>query len=640
MPRYDIALQDCDAGASGALALLLLGELRGMGTVATATAEPAGELGSVAVVRAPALGEELRRLAAHLDQSAALSVGFVRLPLRELWLGLTRLLFPPRFTWRGALTRHRDETRLVLQQEDRKTGERREWSARAPGTDERARAEAVRQLAYRVALAGFPGTPPTRSEEAFAAHEAARELLDASPEGTPRPRLEEARALLERAVREDPGWEGPQIRLAGLLSRLGERDLALEMITGLSRTAPAPRADLLYEEARICAQSGEPRRVRRALSLVEEVLTAAAIGPELEVSARSLRAAAAAGLLGLSERGEAPLSETERGRLQEVLTADLAYFAEEAPAGIDVRAFSLARALARAARGGWLVEAGRAREALSAFREVLVAQPDLLSAQLGIARAWRKAHPPGWFEQAVPWLERAERLAPGDAAAHYEHGSALLAHRPPDVRAAEDHLRKASGQSPSALYKLGVLLAEELEQAPEGLRCLDRALEARGARTAPYWAEKLVHVAAAMQPLPPLALDLAEKALAGLAEAYGDGLSEAGAADLGSEDGEGEDPDTRAARLAQRRRLRRHLARAGAVLGEALSAPAVAGGPPARRERERALATLRRALAALRGELEGRDLEERDRAALARAVAELAPWCEPPAGSLAAALRG
>ncbi|HVO18957.1 MAG TPA: hypothetical protein VMU15_06860 [Anaeromyxobacter sp.] len=617
-PRYDIALVDGEGGASAGLALLLLGELRGMRTVPTVTAEPAGELGSVAVLRAPALGEELRRLAAHLDRSAALSVGFLRLPLRDLWLGLTRLLFPARYTWRGALTRHRDETRFALQQLDRRTGRRREWSSRAAGTDARGRAEAVREMAYRVALAGISGTPPTGSEEAFAAHQAAGELLEGSPESASRPRREEARVLLERAVREDPAWEAPQVRLAGVLSRLGLGDQALEMITGLSRADPAPRPDLLYEEARICAQSGDARRLRRALALAEEVLRAG-VSSELELNARSLRAAAAAGLLGLCERGEAPLSETGRGRLQEALTEELAFLADDPPPGIDARAFSLARGLALAARGGWLVEAGRAREALAAFREVLVAQPDLLAAQLGIARAYRKAQPPGWFEQAVPWLERAERLAPGGPAAHYEHGSALLAHRPRDVLAAEEHLRKAAGQVPGALFKLGVLLAEELDRTAEGLRCLDRALEARGARSAPYWAEKLVQVAAAEQPLTPLAADLADKALAGLAQAY--------AARCPAEDGE--DPDAREGRLLELRRLRRYLARAAAGLGEALAVPPAAGAPPARRERDRAAATLRRTLAALRAELASPGLEERDRVALERAVARIGPRAEP-----------
>lgn len=611
--RYDIALHDGEA-ASSALALLLLGELRGIETAPSVTAEPAGDLGSVAVVRGPALDEQLGALASRLDESAAISVGFVKVPLRDLWLGLTRLLFPPRYVWRGALTRHLDDTRFALQQLDRRTRERREWSVRVPGTDDRARAEAARRMAYHIVLSELPGAPPTRSVEAFACHEAAAELLDDLPEGSPRQRLEEGRALLERAVRQDPAWEAPQRRLAGLVARLGEVDLGLEIVSGLARAAPVPRPELMYEEARICAQTGDPRRVRRALSLVGRTLAAPGIAPELELSARSLRAAAAAGLLALAERDDgAALTETERGRLQEALTDELAFFTEPAPRGIDARAFSLARGLAQAARGGWLIEAGRAREALVAFREVLVSQPDLLTAQLGIARAYRKAQPRGWFEQAIPWLERAERIAPENAVAHYEHGSALLVHRPPDVDGAEEHLRKAAGQNLAALFKLGVLLAEERGQVLEGLRCLDRALEGRGARAMPYWAEKVVSVATSARPMPPVALDLSEKALAALAEAYGEH----------AEAEDGEDADDRAARLAERRRIRRYLVRAACSLGEALSGLSDAEAGLASREVDRAAETVQRTLAGFREELEGGELEERDRGLLERAVAEL-----------------
>jgi hypothetical protein len=625
-PRYDIALHEGEA-ASTALALQLMGELRGIQTAPSITAEPAGELGSVAVVRGPALDEQLRALAAHLDESAAISVGFVKVPLRDLWLALTRLLFPPRYVWRGALTRHLDETRFALQQRDRRTGRRSEWSVRVPGTDERSRAEAARRMACQVALSEVPGPPPTPSAEAFACYEAARALLDDLPEAAPPQKLEEGRALLERAVRADPGWDVPQRRLAGLVARLGAVDLGLEIVSGLARAAPVPRAELMYEEARICAQTGDPRRVRRALALVERILAAPGIPPDLGLSARSLRAAAAAGLLALAERDdEAALSETERGRLQEALTDELTFFAEAAPEGIDPRAFSLARGLAQAARGGWLIEAGRAREALVAFREVLVSQPDLLAAQLGIARAYRKAQPRGWFEQAVPWLERAERLAPGNAVAHYEHGSALLVHRPPDVDGAEAHLRKAAGESLAALYKLGVLLAEERGQALEGLRCLDRALEGRGARAVPYWAQKMVSVAASTRPMPPLAIDLAEKALAALADAYREHV----------EPEADEDEDDRAAREAGRRRLRRYLVRAACTLGEALSGLSDAEVGQASREVDRAGETLRQILAGFQAEVEGAELEERDRALLERAIVELSP----PGGQTAAPPRG
>jgi tetratricopeptide (TPR) repeat protein len=624
-PRYDIALHEGEA-ASQALALQLLGELRGMRTVPSVTAEPAGELGSVAVVRGPALDEQLRALSNRLDESAAISIGILKVPLRELWLGLSRVLFPPRYVWRGALTRHLDDTRFALQQRDRRTGERREWSVRAPGTDERARAEAARRMAYQIALSALPGPPPTRSVEAFGCHEAARALLDDLPEGAPRATLEEARALLERAVREDPGWEAPQLRLAGVVSRLGEVDLALEIVSGLARAAPVPRPELTYEEARICAQAGDPRRVRRALVLVERTLAAPGIPRELELSARSLRAAAAAGLLALAEgAGEVALSETERGRLQVALTDELSFFAEARPGGKDARAFSLARGLAQAARGAWLVEARRDREALAAFREVLVSQPDLLSAQLGIARAYRKAQPRGWFEQAIPWLERAERLAPGNAVAHYEHGSALLAHRPPDVDGAEAHLRKAAGQSLGALFKLGVLLAEERGQVAEGLRCLDRALEGRGARAQPHWAEKLVSVAASSRPMTPLGIDLAEKALTALDEAYQEH----------SQAEPGEDEDDRASRLSERRRLRWVLALASSTLNDGLSGLSDAEAGQASREVDRAGETLQRILAGFQGELEEPGLEERDRVVLERAVAELGPpGAQAPPGAL------
>ncbi len=612
-PRYDIALHEGD-GASSALALQLLGELRGLRTGPSVTAEPVGELGSVAVVRGPALEEQLQALATRLGESAAISIGFVKVPLREVWLGLTRLLFPPRYVWRGALTRHLDETRFALQQRDRRTGPPREWSVRVPGTDDRARAEAARRMACQIALSAQPGTPPTRSVEAFVSYEAARDVLDDLPEMAPTQKLEEGRALLERAVREDPAWEAPQRRLAGLVARLGEVDLALEIVSGLARAAPVPRPELMYEEARICAQAGDPRRVRRALSLAEKVLAAPGLTPELGLSSRSLRAAAAARLLALAERDdEVVLSESERGRLQGALGDELTFFAEAAPDGIDPRAYSLARGLALAARGVWLIEAGRAREALSTFREVLVLQPDLLAAQLGVARAYRKAQPRGWFEQAIPWLERAERLSPENAVAHYEHGSALLVHRPPDVDGAEAHLRKAAARHLAALFKLGVLLAEERGQVVEGLRCLDRALEGRGARAMPYWAVKQVSVAASARPMPPLAIDLAEKALAALADAY----QEHAQAEAD------EDQDDRNARLAERRRVRRYLARAACILGEVMSELSDAEAGQASREVDRAAETLTRILSGFQAELESPGLEERDRALLERAIAEL-----------------
>ena len=198
-------------------------------------------------------------------------------------------------------------------------------------------------------------------------------------------------------------------------------------------------------------------------------------------------------------------------------------------------------------------------------------------------------------------------------------------HRPPDVDGAEAHLRKAAGQNLAALFKLGVILADERGQVLEGLRCLDRALEGRGARAMPYWAQKMVSMAASARPLPPLAIDLAEKALAALAEAYQE-QSEA--------DGR-EDAEDRAARLAERRRLRRYLVRAACILGEALSRLSDAEAGQASREVDRAGETLRRLLAGFRDELQGGELEERDRGLLERAVEELSPpgtQAAPPAG--------
>jgi tetratricopeptide (TPR) repeat protein len=613
--RYDIALyEDTADGPSAPLTLALLSELRALGRGASLTAEPTGSLGSVAVLRGPALDEQLRSLAERIDAGAAVAVGFLRVPLKDLWLWLVRLFFPPRFVWRGALTRGAGETRFVLAQRDRGAGAREEWQVRAAGTDAAARVRAVGLMACRLALAQLPA-PPTKSPEAFAAHEEARAILDDLPEGAPREELERARALLERAVGEDPRMEPARVRLAGVVARLGELDLALEMVDGLIRAAPQPRPALLYEEARICAQHDDARKVRRALALSERVLASPGISRELALNAHSLRAVVAAGLLGQAGREDpASLSERERGKLQQAMEGELDFFADPDAAGVeDARAFSLARALALAAKGGFLVEAGRAHEALGVLREALVDHPDLLSAQLGIARAYRKAQPRGWFDQALPWLTRAERQAPESAALQYELGSAYLQRDPPEVDEAYAHLEKAAPRHAAALYKLGVLEAEERGEPLKGIEAVDRALAARGAAAAPYWAEKLVRLAAGMQPPTPEALELSETALRGLADVHSE-LSRAPP---------DEDADERDARLAERRRHRRYLSRTAVTLAQALVALPPDGSPAAARARGRVRETLGRVAQTFRAEAAAEGLEERDRGALERTAATL-----------------
>jgi Tfp pilus assembly protein PilF len=616
--RYDIALyEDSVDGPSAPLTLAVLAELRALARGATVTAEPAGSLGSVAVLRGPALDEQLRALAERIDAGAAVAVGFVRVPLKDVWLGLVRLFLPPRHVWRGALTRGAGETRFVLGQRDRRTGARAEWQVRAPGADEAARARAIELMACRLALAQLPA-PPTRSPEAFAAHEAARAILDDLPEGAPREELERARGLLERAISEDPHMEPARLRLAGVVARLGELDLALEMVQRLEREAPEPRAALLYVEARICAQHDDPRKVRRALALAELVLASRDVTRELALNAHSLRAVVAAGLLGRAER-EAPdsLSERERARLQEALEAELGTLAEEGGGGLeDARAFSLARALALAAKGGYLVEAGRAHEALRVLREALVDQPDLLSAQLGIARAYRRAQPRGWFDQALPWLTRAERQAPGSAEVQYELGSAFLQRQPPDVDEAYTHLARAAPRHAAALFKLGVLEAEDRGEPLRGLEAVDRALAARGPAAAPFWAEKLVRIAAGMRPPPPPALAAAAAALQGLLEVDAE-LAEAP---------RDEDADDRDARLSDRRRHRRYLLRSALILAEAVAGLPADAAAAAAQERERIRATLGAVAQGLCTQLAAGEIEERDRAHVERAEKELAEW--------------
>jgi Tfp pilus assembly protein PilF len=616
--RYDIALyEESVDGPSAPLTLALLAELRALGRGATVTAEPAGSLGSVAVLRGPALDEQLRSLAERIDAGAAVAVGFVRVPLKDVWLWLVRVFFPPRFVWRGALTRGAGETRFVLGQRDRRTGKRDEWQVRAGSADEGARARAIGLMACQLALAQLPA-PPTRSAEAFAAHEAARTILDDLPEGAPREELERARALLERAIGEDPRMESARLRLAGVVARLGELDLALEMVDGMVRAAAQPRPALLYEEARICAQHDDARKVRRALALAERVLAAPNLSSELSLNAHSLRAVVAAGLLGQAEREEpGSLSERERGKLQHALETELDFFKDVEGAGPeDARAFSLARSLALAAKGGYLVKAGRAHEAMTVLREALADHPDLLSAQLGIARAYRKAQPHGWFDQALPWLTRAEHQAPESAAVQYELGSAYLQRQPPEVDEAYAHLLRAAPRHAAALYKLGVLEAEERGEPLRGIEAIDHALASRGPEAAPFWAEKLVRIAAGMHPLPPPALAAAEAALRGLAEVDTE-LSEAPA---------DEGVDEREARLSERRRHRRYLCRTAVVLAEALAGMppevAAAAGP----ERRGARQTLGRLEQAFQADLAGAGLEDRDRATVERTAKELGEW--------------
>jgi tetratricopeptide (TPR) repeat protein len=564
-PRYDVALFDHEQDGSvadDALKGRLLAELRLLTHGTSVTAERAAELGTVAVVRSPGADEQLREIAARLDPAAIVGIGVLRVPLGVLWLWMVRAVYPPRFVWRGDLYRRGGETRIELEITDRRQRRPRKLSAAARGVDDDAVASAIRQLAYRIVHADLKD-PPTRSAEAFAGFEEAHALLGAG-EALPRAAMEQARELLERAVAEDPGFFAARLRLASVAARLGEVDLAVAMIEQLRKDpAAAERAELRYEEARIHAGYQDFGRVRRALRLVDELLGTAGLTAAVELNARSLRATIAAALLGIIERDEddAQDGKVEADRLEGILEAELRFFDAPPPPRMDRKAFGLAGALARAAHGNHLIAAGRARGALPVLRAVVVEHPELLAAQLGLARAYREAKPLGWFDQARFCLERAERLAPESEAVHYEFGSALLARAPPEVESARAHLEKAT-RSPSALYKLGVLLAEEQREPAEGVRRIFRAIQARGRSAPPYWSEHLVRIVQGARLHDREALELAELAVRELLDCTRDAGKAAP-----------RDPDADpGAQRAERRRVRRYLIRATDRLAEAVAA--------------------------------------------------------------------
>jgi hypothetical protein len=176
------------------------------------------------------------------------------------------------------------------------------------------------------------------------------------------------------------------------------------------------------------------------------------------------------------------------------------------------------------------------------------------------------------------------------------------------------HLARAAPRHAAALFKLGVLEAEERGEPLRGLEAVDRALAARGPAAAPFWAEKLVRIAAGMRPPPPPALAAAAAALEGLLEVDAE-LAEAP---------HDEDADDRDARLSDRRRHRRYLLRSAVILAEAVAGlPADAA---AAQERARIRTTLGAVAQGLCAQLAAGTIEERDRAYVERAGKELAEW--------------
>ncbi|HVE85374.1 MAG TPA: hypothetical protein VND93_21120, partial [Myxococcales bacterium] len=629
--KYEIALFDHAKGLTAPdepLKARLLDELRLLSLEPSVTAERAAELGTVAVIHSPGPDDELQRIASLIDPSAVVGIGLLRVPLGAIWQWLVRFFFPPTFVWRGDLSRYAGETRLELEVRDQRAGasKSRTHRVRVPGVDEAAVVAAVRQLAYRVVHADLK-KPATASPEAFAAYQEAHALLARAGEGATREALEDAREELERAIAEDPGYLAARLRLASVVGRLGELDLAAAMVEELGRSAGANHGpELRYEEARIYAQFQDYGRVRRALRLVDDLLATKDLPLAVELNARSLRATIAAALLVMIQRDEAD-DNGERERLEGVLKAELSYFAGAPPEKMDRRAFALAGALARAARGTYLVEID-ARQALVMFRSVLIDHPDLLAAQLGLAKAYRKAKPDGWYGQARPCLERAERLAPKSDAVQYEFGSALLDRQPPDVEGAKAHLEKAAQRSPSALYKLGVLIAEEERRPLDGVRHVSRAIQARRRGAPPFWTEKLVRMAIGPELKDPMALSLAELAVRSLLECARDAGKAA----------QSESDEEKAERLSERRELRRYLLRSADLL-----ASAIADLPPdaisAAQAQVRALAKTLRDVERLAAEdqkagvLDPRD--EKRAAGLGKGVAAIEAKLRPSTSSVA-----
>lgn len=577
-PRYDISLYDHARSLSAPDELLkgqLLDELRLLSTESTVTAESAADLGTIAVAHSPGPVDQLQDIASKIDPSAVLGIGLVRVPLGTLWTWLSRAIYPPDHVWRGDISRHAGETRLELQMRQRKERASTRLQVRVPGVDEAALSAAIREMAYQVVhtkLKDPAKDSGTRSPKAFASFEAANALLARAGERTLREALVDARTHLERALAEDPDYFTARLRLANVVGRLGEKDLAAAMLADLARKHDhAHGAELRYEEARLNARfqdvvdvhlegAGDYGRVRKALQLTRELLERKDLSPTIALNTHSLRATIAAALLTMLEREERN-GEGERADLEGILEAELRYFDAEPPADMDRKAFALAGALARTANGKRLAETKSRREAFPIFRSVLIGHPDLLSALLGLAMAYRKAKPEGWFDQARPCLERAERLDPHSASVHYEFGSALEDRKPPDVEGAKIHFEKAAPRSPTALYKLGVLLAEEKHEPLVGLRHIFRAIEARGSGAPPFWTEKLAVITAGAAAGDPKALSLSQTAvrilLANTVEA-------------------GELPDSpteaeRADHASERRHRRRCLVRASEKLAEAIT---------------------------------------------------------------------
>lgn len=472
-----------------ALVAQLLGELRllSLPVRSAAPAEALGDNRDVLVATPPPVLDELGRQAnALIDETATLTIGAVKVPVRRLFDWVSRKVVPPRHTWVGTLSRTHDATLLTLEREERGVGARPSMHVRVTGTDDNARSMAIRELAVRLALiprSDPAALPQEKSVVAVLRYREAIPLVESGEQG----KLETARGLLAQALAMDPGLTGARLALVDVARRKGDLALVEASLEQLEASKALPAHEIAFRRALVEAGSTNYLTLRQALQRLEGgVLPAKELTPESRASARSLRVVLACELL-LRMRSDARALPhmAEQERFETLVEEDLATFAQE-PEAIDRAVFANAQALALAARGRLLNRLNDHKAAKPYFTRALALLPDHVPALVGLARAERgyaankkEQAPEEWQRRARTLLDRAVALAPESDDVHFERARLWMMSEPPDLAQAEKTLRQLAGRHPGACFRVGELLAKQETMAAVGAEWMWRSVTMR-----------------------------------------------------------------------------------------------------------------------------------------------------------------
>jgi hypothetical protein len=547
------------------LAAKVIAELRALALPQRAqlSIESAGEAGDVATVALPDLPGAFTQVGKVLDESSALTIGIVKVPLRRIWDALAQWLDPATVQWTATIAKDQDATLVMV----KKNSDDEPFHARVPGTDEAAAWTAVRLIAARISIETAQASSPTKIPEALVKFFAAVQLTNQNP-----PKLDDARAALISALRCDPTFWQARLRLVEVTRRLGELDLARELLKQVEADGKADEITLSYQKALISAQAKGYGELRGALQLLETLIpkfrASSTVDGRLALSVASLHAVVSAQLLSLlydDDPAAIAQGSTEAADLERSLAGNAEQFLAPCPADTDPAFFRLASALALTARGTWLNKRNDGKAARGPLLAAIARRADYVPALVGLATAYRlsKGSDHDWFEESRPWRERALAIDPLDRDAIYEQGRALEARQPPALTEAAEAYKKISDRHAGARFYQGQLLLET--DATAGVRMMLEAMRMSRIEQS-GWGN------AALRSLTLLPAKAPEQLRTGVAEMFDGYLA------LFEEEPAGEKKESREKRLSALREVQGDLRRAVENIARALAASPCAPG--------------------------------------------------------------